>query len=104
MGHPGGRPLEVVVELDAEREEGLLVEEVHQPALLAQVAQKAEVTGRIAHGDQVLQERDLHGRVVDQHAAVPAEARLPFQEEGVEPLILRQFGVALVNGYGKSQI
>lgn len=80
VGDAGGGPREVVVELDAQREEGLQVEEVDQPALVAQVAQEAEVAGGVTHRHQVLEEGHLHGGVVDEHAAVPSEAGLSLQE------------------------
>ena len=47
---------------------------------LVQVAQEAELAGRVPQRHQVLEEGHLHGRVVDQHAAVPAERGLPLQE------------------------
>ncbi|GAA3291495.1 hypothetical protein GCM10020295_08470 [Streptomyces cinereospinus] len=84
---PAGRPREVVVELDAQREQRLLVEEVDQSAPFAQVAQEAEVTGGVAHGHQVLEERHLHRGVVDEHAAMPAEPGLPFEEQGPQPAV-----------------
>ena len=73
-------PLEVVVELDAQREQRLVVDEVGQPAALVQVVDEAEVAGRVALGDQILQERDLHRRVVEQHPPVPAEPGLALEE------------------------
>ncbi|CAM5549958.1 hypothetical protein STENM36S_01019 [Streptomyces tendae] len=83
----GRGPLEVVVELDPQREQAFVVDEVDQPSLALQVAEEAVLAGRVPQGHQVLEEGHLHGRVVDQHAAVPAEARLLLEEAGVERLL-----------------
>jgi hypothetical protein len=71
------------VEFDPQREQALVVDEVDEPAALLQVAQEAEGTGRVPHRDEVLEEGHLHRRVLDEHAAVPAEAGLPLQEQRV---------------------
>jgi hypothetical protein len=68
------------VELDPQREEVLVVDEVDQPPLALEIAEEAELAGRVPQRHQVLEEGHLHGRVVDQHAAVPAEARLLLEE------------------------
>ena len=73
-------PLEVVVELHPQREQVLVVDEVDQPVPGLQVAQEAELAGGVAHRHEVLEEGHLHGRVVDQHPAVPPEAGLAFEE------------------------
>jgi len=82
--HPPRRPFQVVVELDAQREERLVVHEVDEPPLLVQESDEAVRARRIAHRDEVLEERDLHRGVVDQHPAVPAEAVLLLDERGVD--------------------
>ncbi|GAA3157202.1 hypothetical protein GCM10020001_096540 [Nonomuraea salmonea] len=68
-----------------------MVDEVEQPAFLPQIAQEAELAGRITHGDQVLQERDLHGRAFDEHAAMPAEGGLFLQEDRVDSVTVTLF-------------
>jgi hypothetical protein len=83
---PGGRPFQVVVELDPQGEQRLLVDEVRQPVGAVQVGQETEVTGWVPHSDQVLHEGHLHGRVIDQHSAVPAELALAFEEEAGDRL------------------
>jgi hypothetical protein len=82
----GSGPLQVVVELDAQREEGLVVDEVDQPPPALEVAEEAVLAGRIPERHQVLEKGDLHGRVIDQHAPVPAEARLLLEEVSSHPL------------------
>lgn len=83
----GRGPLEVVVELDPQRKEVLVVDEVDQPVLALQIAEEAELAGRVPERHQVLEEGDLHGGVVDQHAAVPAEARLLLEEVSGDRLL-----------------
>lgn len=48
--------------------------------LALQVAEEAVLAGRVPQRHQVLEEGDLHGGVVDEHAAVPAEAGLLLEE------------------------
>jgi hypothetical protein len=81
-----------------------VVDEVHQAAAFLQVAQEAEGTGRIPHGDQVFEERDLHGGVVDQHPAVPSETGLPFEEVRRHRLARSGLVVVLSQGYRQSQV
>lgn len=80
-------PLEVLVELDPEREEVLVVDEVDQPPLALQIAEEAVLAGRVPERHQVLEEGHLHGRVVDEHAPVPAEARLLLEEVSADRLL-----------------
>jgi len=68
------------VELHPQREQVLVVDEVDQAVAAVQVLQEAELAGRVPQGDEVFEERDLHGRVVEQHPPVPAESGLPFEE------------------------
>ena len=84
VGDPVRAPAEVVVEFLAQREQGLVVDEVVQPPHLVQEGQETEVTGGVAGGDQVLEEGHLHGGVVEEHAPVPTEGFLTFQEDGVQ--------------------
>lgn len=91
----GRGPLEVVVELDPQREEVLVVDEVDQPALALQIAEEAVLAGRVPERHQVLEEGHLHGGVVDQHAAVPAEALLLLEEVGGDGLLPADAGVVL---------
>jgi hypothetical protein len=100
----GRGPLEVVVELDPEREETLAVDEVDQPPLALQVTQEAELTRRIPQCHQVLEEGHLHGRVVDQHAAVPAEARLPLEEVSSDRLLPVDACIVLAERYRHGHI
>ena len=65
MRDPPGRPFQIVVELPARREQRLVVDERHEPALDVQVRHEAEVAGGIAECDQVLEKSDLHRRVVN---------------------------------------
>ncbi|CAM5329414.1 hypothetical protein SABIM44S_00485 [Streptomyces abikoensis] len=82
LPQPRLRPLQVVVELPAGREEVLVVDEPGEPAHVVQVGDEAEPRRRVAEGGEVLQERDLHLRRGQQHAAVPAERRLALEEGG----------------------
>jgi hypothetical protein len=75
-----GGPLEVVVELDPQREQVLVVDEIDQAAPAVQVGQETEPAGRISHRDQIFEEGHLHRRVLEQHAAMPAEPGLALQE------------------------
>lgn len=104
VGDPGGGPLEVLVELDPQREKRLRVEEVHESAALPQEAQEAEVAGRIAHRDKVLEEGHLHRGIVDEHATVPAEGRLALQEPGSKALVGGGSGVVFLNRDGQREI
>jgi hypothetical protein len=90
------------VELDAQREQDLVVDELDEAVAFAQVGQEAEVADRVPHGDQVLQERHLHGGVVEQHAAMPAEGGLPLEERGGERGATGL--VPLVDGDGQRQV
>lgn len=72
-----------------------MVDEVDQPALALQIAQEAELAGRVSERHQVLEEGDLHGGVVDEHAAVPAEARLLLEEVGGDRILPADFAVVL---------
>ncbi len=103
VGELGGAPLEVVVELDPGRVEGLQVDEVREPAVLLEVRQEGEAAARVAHGDQVLEEGHLHGGPLQQHAAVPAEAFLLFHEADLQGLV-RGPPVVLVDRYGQGQV
>lgn len=91
----GRGPLEVVVELHPQREEVLVVDEVDQSALALQVAEEAEFAGRVPERHQILEEGHLHGGVVDEHAAVPAEARLLLEEVGGDRILPADFAVVL---------
>jgi len=84
------------VEFDAQREEVLVVDEVDEPALALEVAQEGVLAGGVAERHQVLEEGHLHRRVVDEHAPVPAEARLLFEEVGGHRLLTADSGVVLV--------
>jgi hypothetical protein len=75
-----GDPAQVVVELDAGRIEVLQVHEFVEPAAFEQVVDERVAARRIAHRDEILQKRDLHPAVVEQHAAVPAERGLALDE------------------------
>lgn len=83
----GRGPLEVLVELDPQREEVLVVDEVDQAALALQEAEEGVLAARVPERHQVLEEGDLHGRVVDEHAAVPAEAGLLLEEVSGDGLL-----------------
>ncbi len=98
----GGGPLEVVVELHAQREEVLVVDEVDQTAAALEVAEEAVFARRVAQCHQVLEEGHLHRGVVDEHAAVPAEARLLLEEVGGDRLLRSDTGVVLAecDGHG----
>ena len=85
---PLGGPGQVVVELVARREERLVVDEVHEPVAFVQVVEEGEPAPRIAERDQVLRERDLHRRPVEQHAGMPPEALLTFHEHGPDALVI----------------
>lgn len=100
----GRGPLEVVVELDAQREEVLVIDEIDQPALALQVAEEAVFAGRVAERHQVLEEGHLHGRVVDQHAAVPAETRLTLEEVGGDRFLPSDACVVLAERYRHGHI
>src|SRR5690606_40100202 len=63
----------------------------------------SDVCSSDLHGDQVFQERDLHGGVVDQHPAMPAERLLAFEEPDIQVWTSRS-GVVLGHGDGESQI
>ncbi len=104
VGDARGGPLEVLVELHPQREQRLLVQEVDQSAAFAQEAQEAVVARRIAQGHQVLEERHLHRGVVDQHAPVPAEARLAFQEQGAQTAAGAGVRVVLLDCHGQGEI
>ena len=95
--HLPRRPLEVVVKLDPQRKQRLVVHEVHEAPAGVQVGDEAVGARRVAHRDEVLEERDLHRRVVEQHAAVPAEAFLLLDEQRVERRLGRVRGVVLVD-------
>ena len=95
--HPRGGPLQVVVELHPQREEGLVVHEVRQPSLLVQVADEAAVARGIARRHEILQERDLHRRVLEQHAAVPAERLLALEEHGLDHVVGARLTIVLVD-------
>ncbi len=97
-------PLEVVVELHAQREEVLVVDEVDQPPLALQVTEEAELAGRIPERHQVLEEGDLHGCVVDEHAAVPAESRLLLEEVSTDRLLGATACVVLTDRDGHGHI
>jgi hypothetical protein len=92
------------VELDSQREERLRVEEVHHPAPLPQEAQEAEVAGRVAHGDQVLEKGHLHRGVFDEHSPVPAERRLALQKSRADPVLRSGLGVVFLNRNGQCEI
>lgn len=102
--HPCGRPCEVVAELEPSGEEALQVDEVAQPPALVQVVQKAVRAGRRAHGREIFEEADLHGRARQQHAVVPSEPRLDLHEADGHPVGGRPGTVALLNGDGQAQI
>lgn len=102
--HLGSGPFEVVVVLDPQRVERLVVDEVDQPALGVQVGQETEPAGGVAQRHQVLEERDLHCRVVQQHAPVPAEALLSFEEDRAHrPFRLVRSGCSGLFGQGDGQ-
>jgi hypothetical protein len=77
---PARHPLQVVVELEPGRKDRLVVDEVGEPALALQVGEERERARRVAHRDEILEERDLHRRGVDEHPPVPAELLLAFEE------------------------
>ncbi len=83
LGEPGLDPFEIVVELAAAREEFRAVRICGQPALSVQIRHEAVGRRRVPERHQVLEERDLHFRVGQQHAPVPAEHRLLLEEESV---------------------
>jgi len=56
------------------------VDEVGEAVALGEVDQEGPGAARVAHRHQVLEERHLHRRAVEQHPAVPTEMRLLFDE------------------------
>ncbi len=76
-------PAQVVVELVAAGVEALEVDEVLQPALLVQVVEEGEAALRVAQRGEILEEGDLHVRMVQQHVRMPREGRLALDEEGL---------------------
>ncbi len=75
-----GGPFQVVVELLAQREHGLVVDEVNQAVPLMQERQITEIAGRIPQGYQVLEVGYLHRGPVEEHSPMPAESGLALQE------------------------
>lgn len=69
---------------------------------------EGEAAGRVAQRGQVLQERDLHVRVVEQHVLVPGEAGLLFDEHGIEAPallpVLIQYRAAIVNAFADTEV
>jgi len=100
----GRGPGEVVVELVAAGEEGLQVDEVLQPVLLMQVVQEGEAAGRVAQRRQVLQEGDLHVRLVQQHVLVPDETGLALHEQRVQRPVLRAALAAFLQRDGQGDV
>ena len=101
---PFGRPGQVVVEFEPGREERLVVDEIDEPAAVVQVGEEAVAAGRVAERDQVLRERDLHRGAVEQHASVPAEVRLAFDETGAQLLLWRNPFVVFLDRDGECQV
>ncbi len=97
-------PLQVVVELVAQREHRLVVDEVHQPVLAVQVRHEAEIARLVAQGDKVLQVRHLHGGAVEQHSPMPAEAFLAFQEGDPQCRRGRYLGVVFLDGDRQGEV
>ncbi|MCO5556213.1 hypothetical protein L7F22_009759 [Adiantum nelumboides] len=104
LPHPRRGPLQVVVELPAGRERRAVVDEVDEPVPVVEVGQEGEAAGRVPQRDQVLEVRDLHGGVLEQHPAVPAEPLLALDEPGAHPRVGRDRRVVLEQGDGDAEV
>ena len=85
-----GGPAAVVVVLTAQRVEALPDVERVEVAGALEVVEERPARRGIGHGDQVREERDLQGGVVQQHPRVPVEAVPGLQEDPGDAVRLAQ--------------
>src|SRR5687768_345001 len=72
----GCGPREVIVEFVAAGKKGFKVDKVLQPLFLMEIVDECKVTGGIPQRGQILQEGNLHMRIVQHHVWMPGETRL----------------------------
>ena len=90
---PLGRPAAVVVVLPAQGVEALPDVERVEVAGPLEVVEERPARRRVGHGDQVGEERDLEGRVVEQHPGMPVEPVAGLEEDPVEAVDSRSGSV-----------
>ena len=70
----------------ASGEKGLVIDKIHEPTLVEQVGEETVGTRGVPKGHQILRERDLHRCSVEEHAWMPGEGELSFDEAGSDAI------------------